>query len=132
MIEKRAYYRLYYPVLDRPVWRVNGRDYEVVEISEGGARLRYGEGLPERPETPVSGRIKFSDGAETEVAGVVLRKVEGGIVVVLSKGISFRRMLVEQVHLKERYPRFFDRPFNPAEIEVELNTEQQPDTDTES
>ncbi len=110
MVEKRAYYRLYYPVHDRPVWEINGREYEVMEISERGARLRFGEGLPERLEDPVSGMIHFSDGAEVEVVGNVLRKIPSGVVVQLSKGISFRRMLVEQVHLKERYPRYFDRP----------------------
>lgn len=110
MAEKRAHFRLHYPVLDRPLWHYNGRTYEVIEISERGAQVRFGAGLPQRLDEPLAGKIRFSDGEEIEVAGKLLRKIDGGIVVILSKGISFRRMLVEQVHLKERYPRFFDKP----------------------
>lgn len=88
---------------------VGGRCYEVIDISERSAKLRFGEGLPANVEEPVNGVIRFSDGSDVSVEGAAFRRAQNTLVIILSKGISFRRMVLEQLHLRQKYPRLFRR-----------------------
>lgn len=107
--DRRQLYRLSYPVCERPQMTVGGRCYEVIDISETSAKLRFGEGLPAECEKPVAGVIRFSDGSALPVEGATLRRAQNSLVIILSKGISFRRMVLEQLHLRQKYPRLFQR-----------------------
>src|SRR5581483_2837076 len=104
--ERRGFYRLPYPPAERPtLWVGNGR-YEVVELSETGARVLVGAGLPQ--SGPVAGSVQFGDGELVPIEGTVLR-VEGSQAVLrLSVGVSLRRMLDERRRLLRRYPTLFD------------------------
>ncbi len=107
--DRRQLYRLSYPVCERPQMMVGGRCYEVIDISERSAKLRFGEGLPANVEEPVNGVIRFSDGSDVSVEGAAFRRAQNTLVIILSKGISFRRMVLEQLHLRQKYPRLFRR-----------------------
>ena len=89
--DQRKYFRLKYPVAERPVIRSEDREFEVSEISEGGARIVVaGQGSFE-PGQPFSGTILFADGEEVDIRGIVLRHYTDEIAVRLSVGISFKR-----------------------------------------
>lgn len=107
--EKRSYYRLQYPKPERPSVWFQGRSYDVTEISEGGLRIRVAGGCAVRLHQTFAGVLRFNDGGTTPIVGVVLRLDGSEIVVKLSKGISLKRMLSEQIRLRKKYPMLFDR-----------------------
>jgi len=67
-------------------------------------------GCAVRQRQTFAGVLRFSDGDTTPIVGVVLRLEDSEIVVKLSKGISLKRMIAEQIRLRKKYPMFFDRP----------------------
>ena len=106
--DKRRYYRLQYPVPERPTVWFQGCRYAVSEISEGGVRIILTGGCAVRLRQTFAGVIRFKDGGTTPIVGVVIRFHDCEIVVELSKGISLKRMIAEQSRLRKRYPMFFE------------------------
>ncbi len=110
--EKRSYYRLQYPKPERPTVWFRGRCYEVTEISEGGVRVMLASGCAVRLRQTFAGVLRFKDGDTLPIVGVVLRLDDREMVVKLSKGISLKCMIAEQIRLRKKYPMFFDRTEN--------------------
>jgi len=106
--QRRRYYRLHYPEIERPTVWFKGRYYEVSEISEGGVVILLGDGCAVRLGQAFVGVIQFQDGETNSIVGVVLRIDGNRMVVKLSKGISLRRMMTEQIRLRKKYPMFFE------------------------
>jgi hypothetical protein len=106
--QRRRYYRLRYPEVERPSVWFKGRYYEATEVSEGGVMILLGDGCAVRMGQSFVGVIQFQDGETNPIVGVVLRIDENKMVVKLSKGISLRRMMAEQIRLRKKYPMFFD------------------------
>ena len=105
---ERAHYRLLYPQAERPTIRIEDRDYEVSEVSERGARiLLAGVGAVHRDQS-FAGVLRFRDGETVSVEGVVLRSDEKEMFVRFSSGVSMKRMMAEQIRLRQKYPTVFD------------------------
>ena len=107
--ERRRYYRLEYPIAERPTVRYKGRDYRVSEVSEGGVKILLDRNCVVQAGQIFAGVIRFKDGGIIPVVGVVLRLDKREMVVKLTIGISFNRMLSEQVRIRNKYPMFFDK-----------------------
>jgi len=107
--ESRSYYRLEYPPAERPTVRYKGRDYRVSEASEGGVKILLDRHCVVRVGQFFAGVIRFKDGGIVPVVGVVLRHDKREMVVKFAIGISFSRMLAEQVRIRKKYPMFFDK-----------------------
>jgi len=106
--QKRAFYRLRYPEAARPGVRIDGRDGAVAELSEGGARIVLaGDGVG--PGQRLVGVVRFTDGGTARIAGEVQRLDGDEVVLILSVGVSLKRMLAEQQRLLRDYPSHFDR-----------------------
>ena len=86
--QRRRYYRLHYPEVERPTVWFKGRYYEVAEVSEGGVMILLGDGCAVRLGQSFAGVIQFQDGETNSIVGVVLRIDGNRMVVKLSKGIS--------------------------------------------
>jgi hypothetical protein len=114
---KRRYYRLQYPEVERPSVWFKGRCYEVTEVSEGGVMVLLGDGCAVRPGQSFVGVIEFQDGETNSIVGVVLRIVENKMAVKLAKGISLRRMMAEQIRLRKKYPMLFESKAGEGEAE---------------
>jgi len=106
--QRRRYYRLHYPEVERPTVWFKGQYYGVTEVSEGGVMILLGDGCAVRLGQSFVGVIQFQDGETNPIVGVVLRIDEGRMAVKLSKGISLRRMMAEQIRIRNKYPMFFD------------------------
>ena len=61
-----------------------------------------------RPDEPFAGVLRFRDGETASIEGVVLRTGERETVVRLSRGISLKRMVAEQMRVRRKYPVSFD------------------------
>jgi len=115
--QRRSYYRLQYPEVERPTVWFKGRTYEVAEVSEGGAMILLGDGCAVSIGQSFAGVVEFEDGETNPIVGVVLRLVENKMIVKLSKGISLRRMMAEQIRLRKKYPMFFESQAGEGEAE---------------
>ena len=90
---KRAYYRLRYPLVERPKVRTEGGDYEVSEVSERGIRIVLTGSYVFRRDQPFAGVLRFRYGMNVSIEGVVLRSDKKELIVALSKGPSREQML---------------------------------------
>ena len=70
--------------------------------------ILLGDGCAVRLGQAFVGVVRFQDGETNSIVGVVLRIDENKMAVKLSKGISLRRMMAEQIRLRKKYPMFFE------------------------
>lgn len=107
--QRRAYYRLRYPLTERPTYDFSGHEYTVSEISEGGIRVTLLDGQDIGPiGTETEGTLHFPDGTSVVIEGAVQRLGPHEAVLRLSDGISFRKMLSEQIRVRDSFPGIFD------------------------
>ena len=106
--QERQYYRLSFPLQERPHFQVGNVAMPIIECSERG--FRYEPAAPHAPEVgdEISGRIKFRRGTEVAVAGTITRRQDATLVLVLdSPGVPFAVLMAEQRHLRRHYPERF-------------------------
>lgn len=111
--QSRSYYRLRYPKAARPSVRVNGLTYAVAELSESGMRIIVTPDAEFPEESALTGHMLFSDQSSEVVEGKVLRTEAGDddsyqTIVELTSGVPLKRMLAEQMRIRNQYPRFID------------------------
>jgi PilZ domain len=95
--QRRNYFRLRYPInKDKPTACLGGREFEILEISEHGARILVPSGSGIFSGQSLSGSFHFYDGAIVLVRGVVSRVESDQIILKLATGVSFKRILLEQ------------------------------------
>ena len=109
----RSVFRLRYPEALRPSIRLNGLQYWVSELSEGGVRILLEDSTGAEFSGEQVGHITFADQQAEVVEGEVLRinttsadDVEA--VLQLTTGVSLKRMLSEQVRIRSEYLRLID------------------------
>lgn len=105
---ERSYYRIQYPLTERPVLMLEGRQYPVIDCSEHGLRFVRSLTAPLEVGDRVHGVLRFKRGAETEVEGDVVR-VQGEHAALHLKvsGIPLSIILDEQRYLRTHYPMRF-------------------------
>ncbi|MFO7262315.1 MAG: PilZ domain-containing protein [bacterium] len=102
---EREYYRIQYPVRERPRFLVDGKEYEVLNCSEMGVCYVVPGEVPIVPGDVVHGKIRFSRGDEVEIEGVVVRVQDGTVALHLAAmPIPFVVILNEQQYLRQKYP----------------------------
>jgi hypothetical protein len=75
--ERRRFERIQHRLNARPTLTIDGETYEVRDISEQGVRFANPENRAFQKW--VHGRLLFSDGADLEIDGVIVRKQPGEI-----------------------------------------------------
>ena len=105
---RRSHYRLRYPPASQPTIDIDDVTYQVAEISEAGVRIVLAGTFSISPSAAFAGDIKFHDGEKVSIEGLVLRTHGNEVAVQLSSGISIKRMLAEQIWLRNEFPMFFD------------------------
>ena len=97
--ERRRYFRLRYPVDQRPTLRIDDVTYALAEVSEYGLRF-CDPGDFNAPEGPIRAELVFRDGHVVVVDEAVILRSQGKTgreVVLLTNGeVTFHRMMVEQ------------------------------------
>lgn len=100
---RREYFRLPYPVMSGAVLSVDGTNYKVAEISEGGLRLRCDSAqFPLAHQ--VEGTLVLTAGLRCTVAGTVLRAEDKCVVLKLSRGPSSYDVIREQRCVQKAFP----------------------------
>lgn len=101
---RRGHFRLRYPAGAGPVF-VLGATFQVVELSERGLQFTGGLRTLLLGERLV-GSLRFEDGSEMPVEGVVARIVGPRTVLRLVRGVALGRMIAEQRRILRDYPNF--------------------------
>jgi PilZ domain len=109
LTSRREFFRLPYPVTSGAVLTIDGTNYTVGEISEGGLRLLCSGGkfpLAERLE----GTLTLTAGMRCMVTGTVLRVEDRCVIVRLSRGPTGYDVMREQRHLSKSFPDWKPQP----------------------
>ena len=105
---EREFFRLEFPAGGRPKLEIDGKKYQVSELSEEGARILYSAKKDIDFPQSFQGTIRYENGESDAVSGSAIRPEGNELVLQLDSGISFSRMLNLQIWLKKKYPLLFD------------------------
>ncbi len=105
---RREFYRIAYPVVDRPAFTAGAVRGRVIDCSQTGARVSV-DLLPEDVTITVGERmtatLRLFSGAVVEVGGEAVRWDGRTLVLRFDRrGIPFRDILREQWTLRQKYP----------------------------
>jgi hypothetical protein len=98
----RAYYRVVYPLRQRPTLIVGSTAHSVVDLCEQGIRYLFADSSVPRVGDELRGRLVLPSGVELEIAGKVIRVTPPDAAANLTKGIPFGVMMEEQLYLQQR------------------------------
>ncbi len=83
---------------------IDGNEFSVVDVSEGGLRFQGPARMYPEPGACVVGTIEFSDGEQVEVAGTILRSTSNGSCILeFTKGLAAARIMDEQRRVIRNY-----------------------------
>lgn len=98
----RSHFRIIYPANDRPVIKISGLGFPIIEVSEGGCSI-FVEFVPSplKMKQKVTGVVTFGKRGSCNIAGHVVR-VDGdkySIKFAASRGVPLPRIMEEQRYL---------------------------------
>ena len=106
--ERRGFERIEYASGERPVFLSGGGSFEVVDCAERGLRyVARSERLPE-VGSDVRGTVRFPDGPEVPVEGVVVRTGAEGVAVNFTQ-LWIDKEVIERERRRLRRPGQFAR-----------------------
>ena len=101
--ERREFFRVRYPSVERPNIDIKENRHDVAELSEGGLRV-LGEFSELESAQPIEARLHLLSGEAVNVTATFSRIDEGEAVFDHLAGISFAAMMEEQRYLIRKYP----------------------------
>ncbi|MEZ6059414.1 MAG: hypothetical protein R3C19_03530 [Planctomycetaceae bacterium] len=105
---ERQFYRVTFPVVERPWFQIDGRRYEVIDVSEYGVKFLHSNSESFSPGRAVQGTILFHDGTSSAVSGNVLRTLNlrhvSECIVQLTTGVPLSQITAQQRYLKQKFP----------------------------
>lgn len=100
----REFFRIEYPITDRPKAVLNGKRGTVVNLSEQGVKWETSEGdTPVVDGDRVFGKISFVDGETLDFNGVCIRSDGSKVAVRLSAPVPLSRIMNEQRALIKKF-----------------------------
>ena len=93
--QKRGFFRVKYPAVDRPKLTIAQEEFDIVDISEKGIKFDL--------KKTVHATITFHDGESLTIEGKFLRSQDNEIVIQPLEDISFERINKEQRYLNKKY-----------------------------
>jgi hypothetical protein len=104
--ERRRYYRIRYPLKERPKLKVGKSLHGVIELSEGGLKIEAAR--LSQPEGTVSGLLLLADARYLPVRGRIMSRDLEEIVLCDLEGLPLAIVIEEQRRLIRKYA-LFDR-----------------------
>jgi hypothetical protein len=101
--DRRSFFRLRYPLTERPQMESLYQQFETCEISERGIRFLNSLDNGFVAGQAIHATLTFRDGHQLPIEGRVLRLDKNEVVVMLSTGIPEARVMAEQRFLIQRY-----------------------------
>ncbi|WP_070963081.1 PilZ domain-containing protein [Vibrio sonorensis] len=107
--QKRKYYRLRYPRRARPSVKFHDELFHVSEVSEQGIRVVMNDKSSLYRGLILQGTLNLHNEEYVKIQGAILRFDAGEVVFRLDKGPSFKNMVAEQRHIRQKYPAYFKK-----------------------
>jgi hypothetical protein len=104
MPQQRDYFRIPYPVTERPRLVIGASEFEVVDLSESGARIEL-DGEPPAGAESFPAIVRFKDGTTVKVVAVVQRQEHGELVLRFADNLPYAVIAGQQRRLLQLYPR---------------------------
>jgi hypothetical protein len=105
--QRRSHYRIEYPITERPLLiNKDKEEYEIIDVCEAGVKFFTKPGHVFLPFQTLNAKIKFHNDEFEEIEGKILRSDDNVVVVVLTKKISYKRIVKEQLYFRKKpdYP----------------------------
>lgn len=102
---RRRFYRIRYPLIERPRLIAADEEFAVFEISEAGAMIKYADEPPAAFSQPCPVKIVFRDGKECSTEAVLERTQFGEFVLRFLRRLPLKIIASEQRRLLRHYPR---------------------------
>lgn len=101
--ERRQFFRVRYPAIERPIIEIDGSQHEVAELSEGGLRV-LGTFTELKAAQQVAAELRLLSGAGLKIAATFAR-IDGEEAIFENlQGVAFAEMMNEQRYLIRKYP----------------------------
>jgi len=100
---ERAFYRVEYPIQERPNLVIDGAELSVLDVSEYGIRFLTDAGFPIKIGDVLDGVLQFRGRAEEAVEGEVVWIRAKTAALRLEVPVPFGTILSEQRYLRSRY-----------------------------
>jgi hypothetical protein len=101
--ERREFFRIRYPSVERPEIDVGDDRFDVAELSEGGLRV-FGEFEDLEAGHQVEGLLRLLCDSTLKITATFSRIQDGEAVFDNLHGVSFGEMMNEQRYLIRKYP----------------------------
>lgn len=99
----RKFYRLSYPLTDRPTMTVGGIKYEVSDLSEEGVKFFVKGDDPIKKLSRLEGHLDFGGRSRLLVQGEVLRVTDTEMIIKLDEHLPLPLIMSEQRYLIKTY-----------------------------
>jgi hypothetical protein len=114
MSQRRNYFRIKFPITQRPCLVVNAAEFEVVELAEAGARIVVGDAQVSESTGEFDATIQFPDGASARVTARVHRREGSEAVLRFSANLPYSIIAAQQQRLLKLFPRHAPSPAGAA------------------
>jgi hypothetical protein len=104
MTQRRSFYRIVFPLPERPRVTIGDCAFEVIDISEGGARLVSPVQPPHFSALPETATVTFQGGATLTSTATLQREEDGELVVRFRSNLPYSAIVAEQRRLLALYP----------------------------
>ena len=105
MPQNRDHFRIPFPIGERPQLVVGAAEFEVIDLSERGARIVRNGQWPADGNGPFAATIRFRDGTTAGVTADLHRKDADKLILRFGKQLSYSLIAAEQRRLLRLYPR---------------------------
>lgn len=102
--QRRALHRVQFPIAERPQWNIGHWSFPIIDLSETSCRVVGVTDFAQSADVVWAGFLKFADGEQIWIEGTIIRHDEEAIVLRLSKGVSYRKLMSLQRDFLRRYP----------------------------
>jgi hypothetical protein len=105
MSQRRNYFRIKFPITQRPRLVVNAAEFEVLELAETGARIIAGNAQVSESTGEFEATIEFPDGASAPITARVHRREGNQAVLRFAANLPYSIIAAQQRRLLKLFPR---------------------------
>ena len=105
MQQRRNYFRIRFPITQRPCLVVNAAQFDIVELAETGARVIVNGAGPSDTTGEFDAMIQFRDGVMVPVTARVHRREGDEAILRFSTNLPYAIIASEQRRLLKLFPR---------------------------
>ncbi|HEY2412303.1 MAG TPA: PilZ domain-containing protein [Pirellulaceae bacterium] len=105
MSQKRDHFRIVFPVGQRPCLAAGLVEWDVIDLSEDGAKVAVSCETSFASREPFAATIRFHDGTTAAVLASVQRRENDHVILNFAEPLAYPLIMAEQRRLLRQFPR---------------------------